>query len=97
MVEAFLRLRENLHKTGKPREVEGVLDLYLIRPGGLLIASLLRPTTISPTITLAASTRAAWNSHALDRAPFGDRCRHRSPRVSARPPQPQTQVQNRLP
>lgn len=54
------RLQAALIKVGKPREVEGVLDRLLIRPGGVFIARLLRPTTVSPNAVSAAALIWGW-------------------------------------
>ena len=50
-----------------------------------------------PTMNAANMTAMACHSHTRERPPFADKCRQRSPNVSARPPQPQIQVQKRLP
>lgn len=52
--------RSDLRATGKPREVEGVLDTYLIRPSGLLVTWLVRSTSVSPAALTAAAVVAGW-------------------------------------
>jgi phosphatidylglycerophosphate synthase len=43
----------------KPREVEGVLDIYLIRPLGYLVVTLVRRTPVTPNMLSVASVVAA--------------------------------------
>jgi len=54
------RLRADLARVGKPNEVEGILDRFLIRPGGLFIAGALRSTTISPNAISAVALIGGW-------------------------------------
>jgi phosphatidylglycerophosphate synthase len=48
-----------LTRLDKPREVEGVLDIYLIRPLGYLVVTLVRRTPVTPNMLSAASVVAA--------------------------------------
>lgn len=48
-----------LAEANKPREVEGVLDTYLIRPLGYLVATLSRRTAITPNMLSVAAVIAA--------------------------------------
>lgn len=53
-------LRDDYAKMAKPREIEGVGDLYLIRPLGFLIARILRPTPVTPTMVSVLAVMAGW-------------------------------------
>lgn len=46
----FANFRSDLRGAGKPREVEGILDIYLIRPAGFLLVRLLKHTPITPNM-----------------------------------------------
>lgn len=48
-----------LARANKPREVEGVLDTYLIRPLGYLVATILMRTAITPNMLSVAAVIAA--------------------------------------
>lgn len=48
-----------LARINKPREVEGVLDVYLIRPLGYLVVALVRGTPVTPNMLSVASVVAA--------------------------------------
>ena len=48
-----------LARANKPREVEGILDTYLIRPLGYLVATLLRRTVVTPNMLSVAAVIAA--------------------------------------
>ena len=54
------RVQRDLAKVGKPPEVEGVLDLYLIRPGGFLVARSLRSTPVSPNALSVMALATGW-------------------------------------
>ena len=67
----------DLDRVGKPSEVEGVLDRYLIRPCGYLVARYLTPSWISPNalsiLALAFGWLTAWalfGSARLGNPPF---------------------------
>jgi phosphatidylglycerophosphate synthase len=47
-------------KMAKPREIEEVGDVYLIRPTGFLIVQLLRRTAATPTMVSALAVLAGW-------------------------------------
>jgi len=49
----------DLARLNKPREVEGILDTYLIRPLGYLVVTLVRPTPVTPNMLSVASVVAA--------------------------------------
>ncbi|MFQ5701041.1 MAG: CDP-alcohol phosphatidyltransferase family protein [Acidobacteriota bacterium] len=53
-------LQAELRRVGKPREVEGVLDLYLIRPAGLLIVRAVRSTFVTANILSAMALASGW-------------------------------------
>jgi len=51
---------EEYRAMAKPRAVEGVGDLYLIRPLGYLLVQVLRRTPITPTMVSFLAIAAAW-------------------------------------
>lgn len=55
-------LHDEIDRVGKPREVEGVLDLYLIRPSGYLIARAVYPTAIGPNTLSVLAVVFGWAS-----------------------------------
>lgn len=56
------RLRNEYRQMSKPRAVEGVGDLYLIRPLGFLIAQVLRHTPLTPTMVSTLAVLAGWGA-----------------------------------
>jgi len=64
LIGALRAVLEDLDRVGKPREVEGVLDRYLIRPCGYLVARYLTPSWVSPNalsfMALAFGWLTAW-------------------------------------
>jgi hypothetical protein len=50
---------DELARLDKPREVEGVLDTYLIRPLGYRVVTLVRHTPVTPNVLSVASVAAA--------------------------------------
>jgi phosphatidylglycerophosphate synthase len=55
MTEAWQRARREFARMTKPREIEGVLDTYLIRPTGFLFVQLFRNTPVTPNMVSLAS------------------------------------------
>lgn len=55
-----ISLGEEYRRMAKPRAIEEVGDIYLIRPLGFLIVQLLRHTPVTPTMVSFASVLAAW-------------------------------------
>jgi phosphatidylglycerophosphate synthase len=49
------RARVEMARMTKPREIEGVLDTYLIRPAGFLFVQLFRNTPVTPNMLSVAS------------------------------------------
>lgn len=56
------RLARDYATMAKPRAVEGVGDIYLIRPLGLLVVELLRRTPVTPTMVSLMAVLAGWLS-----------------------------------
>jgi len=54
----FANFRSDLRGAGKPREVEGILDIYLIRPAGFLLVRVLKHTPITPNMVSAGALLA---------------------------------------
>jgi phosphatidylglycerophosphate synthase len=52
------RARAELDRMGKPREIEELLDLYVIRPGGFAFVQVLRHTRITPNMVSVAALLA---------------------------------------
>jgi hypothetical protein len=59
MTHALGPVASELTRLNKPREIEGVLDTYLIRPLGYLVVTLVRRTPITPNMLSIASVVAA--------------------------------------
>ena len=51
---------DDYRKMAKPRAIEEVGDIYLIRPLGYLFAQLFRFTPVTPTMVSFLSVAAAW-------------------------------------
>jgi phosphatidylglycerophosphate synthase len=49
------RVRAELRRMGKPHEIEELLDIYVIRPGGFAIVQMLRRTPITPNMVSVAA------------------------------------------
>lgn len=60
MLESLARLQEDLRRVGKPREVEGILDRYLIRPCGYVVARWLTPSWLSPNVLSLFALAFGW-------------------------------------
>ncbi len=60
MLESLTRLQADLQRVGKPREVEGVLDRYLIRPCGYVVARWLTPRWVSPNVLSLLALLFGW-------------------------------------
>lgn len=56
------RLREDYRKMAKPRAIEEVGDIYLIRPLGFLLVQALRWTPLTPTAVSVLAVLAGWLS-----------------------------------
>lgn len=59
MTHTLAAASNELTRLGKPREVEGILDIYLIRPLGYLVVTLVRRTPVTPNMLSVASVVAA--------------------------------------
>jgi len=57
---AFAGLRSDYQRMSKPREIEEVWDIYLIRPAGFLLVQLFRRTPITPNGVSALAILAGW-------------------------------------
>jgi len=53
-------LGADYRKMSKPRAVEGIGDIYLIRPLGALLAQALRHTPLTPTMVSTLAVAAGW-------------------------------------
>ena len=60
MLDSLGRLQADLRRVGKPRAVEGVLDHYLIRPSGYVIARWMTPSWISPNVLSIIALAFGW-------------------------------------
>jgi phosphatidylglycerophosphate synthase len=60
VLESLTRLQADLQRLGKPREVEGILDRYLIRPCGYVVATWLTPSWVSPNILSLLALFFGW-------------------------------------
>lgn len=56
------RLMEDYQKMAKPRAIEEVGDIYLIRPLGFLLVQALRRTSLTPTMVSVLAVLAGWLS-----------------------------------
>ena len=60
MLDSLARLKADLKRVGKPREVEGILDRYLIRPCGYVVARWLTPSWVSPNLLSLLALAFGW-------------------------------------